>query len=248
MAPLFRLDDVGLSIEGTTVLEDLTLELPDRGVTVVVGPSGSGKSTLLRLLNGLDRPSSGAVLFRGIDLAGSDIRKLRKRIGYVFQLPTVFDGSGLENLRVAKPDLSDTEASGALERVGLGAEILERDARQLSGGEAQRLCLARTLVTNPEVLLLDEPTSSLDAENVQLVERLVKDIAESGVRVVMVSHDRPQVERLADWIVQMEDGKVVGADEPVAMAHVRENVAIWSSPEQEDSDLSGENSKQGEAG
>lgn len=209
MPPLFSLDRVSLDVGDTMILRDITLELPDAGITCIVGPSGSGKSSLLRLLNGLERPTSGTIEFRGVPVESIDVRSLRRRVGMVFQRPTVFDGSSLDNLLVADPGLARSAAGSALGRVGLGSEILDRDARLLSGGEAQRLCLARTLLTKPEVVLMDEPTSSLDEASVSLIELLVGDIAADGVRMLWVTHDRAQVMRVADWMVAVESGRIV---------------------------------------
>ncbi|MGZ8753179.1 MAG: ATP-binding cassette domain-containing protein, partial [Acidimicrobiia bacterium] len=117
-------------------LDGATGEVPDRGVTVLVGPSGSGKSTLLRCCNRLEAPDAGTVRFRDGDVAGLDPLVLRRRVGMVFQRPTPFAGTVRDNLRVAEPALSERASELALERVGLDRSFLDRDARALSGGEA----------------------------------------------------------------------------------------------------------------
>lgn len=216
----------------TPVLRDVTLAVPAGAVTVIVGPSGSGKSSLLRLLNRLDVPNSGTVRFEGDDLASIEPRTLRRQVGMVFQRPTVFDGTGIDNLRVADPALDERSVVRLLDRVGLhtdaaGNEIGHRDARTLSGGEAQRLCLARTLATDPRVLLLDEPTSALDSNSVHVIEHLVRSFAEAGGTAIWVSHDRAQVRRMADHLVQLAGGEVVAAGAHEAMGHIHDDDDLW---------------------
>jgi putative ABC transport system ATP-binding protein len=177
-------------------------------VTVVAGPSGAGKSSLLRLCNRLEVPTAGRVSFRGDDVVGLEPRHLRRRVGMVFQRPTPFAGTVRENLRVAEPELTAGDAADALERAELDPTFLDRPAHELSGGEAQRLCLARTLVTRPEVLLMDEPTSALDPQATQEVERLARRFADSGVPVLWVTHDLAQMRRLADRVLVLVDGRI----------------------------------------
>ncbi len=180
----------------------------------MVGPSGSGKSTLLRLCNRLEVASTGTVRFRGDDVRELEARALRRRVGMVFQKPTPFGGTVRDNLRVADPALSDDEAKAALARADLEAGFLDRAADELSGGEAQRMCLARTLVTAPEVLLMDEPTSSVDARSRRALEVMTTALARDGVPVVWVTHDLGQARRLADDVVVLADGRVAYAGAP----------------------------------
>jgi putative ABC transport system ATP-binding protein len=177
-------------------------------VTAIIGPSGSGKSTLLRLCNRLECPSEGTVRFRSDDLAGIDPRRLRRRVGMVFQEPTPFPGTVRDNLRVAEPELSDGEAESALERADLTADFLDRPVGGLSAGEAQRACLARTLATRPEVLLMDEPTSSVDPRSRHALEDMTTALARDGVPVLWVTHDHSQARRIADHVLVLVDGRV----------------------------------------
>jgi len=193
------------------LVRDVTVAVPDVGVTAVIGPSGAGKSTLLRTCNRLEAPTAGTVHYRGDDVAGLDPLRLRRRVGMVFQQPTPFPGTVLENLQVAEPGLGEDEALAALARARLDAGFLHRPAFELSGGEAQRVCLARTLVTGPDVLLMDEPTSSLDPHQRGALEQLARDLAGDGIPVVWVTHDLPQMRRIADTVVVMIDGRVAHA-------------------------------------
>ncbi len=192
-------------------LDDACGAVPGEGVTVVVGPSGSGKSTLLRCCNRLEVPTSGRVLFHAADVAGLDPLTLRRRVGMVFQRPTPFPGTVRENLAVARPSITDREAAAMLDRVGLPAGFLDRIANELSGGEAQRVCLARTLVTEPEVVLMDEVTSSVDPVQRHGLEQLARALASGGVVVVWVTHDLAQMRRLADHVLVVVDGRVAHA-------------------------------------
>jgi putative ABC transport system ATP-binding protein len=208
VSTLFSFADVHVRDGDQHVLRGVTVDVPEGGITVITGPSGSGKSTLLRLCNRLAVPSSGSIRFRGDDLLSLDPIELRRRVGMVFQRPTPFPGSVADNLRVAAA-LDDAAAEVLLGRVGLDPTMLDRDALALSGGEAQRMCLARTLATGCEVVLADESTSSLDPEATEVVERTVRRIADEGDTVLWVTHDVAQADRLADHRIHMEEGRVV---------------------------------------
>lgn len=208
-----RFDEVVVVRGGRRALAGLTCRVPLSGVTAVSGPSGSGKSTLLRLCNRLEVPSSGRVVLDDRDLAETDPLVLRREVGMVFQRPTPFAGSVAENLRAGAPDLPDHQVEVLLARVGLDGSFASREATRLSGGEAQRVCLARTLAVRPKVLLLDEPTSALDPDSVAAVERAVRELVEAGVAVVWVSHDAEQVLRVADRVLRLDGGRCTGLDE-----------------------------------
>lgn len=129
----------------------------------------------------------------------------------VFQRPTPFPGSVADNLAVAHPDASTEELSIALQRVALDPSLLDQEARTLSGGELQRMCLARTLVTQPETLLLDEPTSALDDQPKQVFERTARELAAQGIIIIWVTHDDAQARRVADRTYQLRDGHLADA-------------------------------------
>jgi putative ABC transport system ATP-binding protein len=208
--PLFSLDAVRLAgREGRVRLDDLTVDIPDRAVTVVVGPSGSGKSSLLRLCNRLEAPDAGSVSFRGHDLDDLDPRALRRRVGMLFQQPVTFPGTGRDNLREAAPEASDDRMVRWLDQADLDRSFLDRVADELSGGQAQRLCLARALATEPEVLLADEATSALDRSATAAIEMLVARLDDGGIPVVWVTHDLEQARRLADHVIVVRDRTVV---------------------------------------
>ena len=160
-ATVFEFDDIVVRFGELEVLRGVSFEIADGRITVLTGPSGSGKTTLLRLCNRLEIPTSGRLLYRGDDVMTLDPLSHRRRVGMVFQRPTLFAGTVRDNLRAAT-ETTDAHYAEVLERVGLPRTHLDDQGDTLSGGEAQRACLARTLLTDPEVLLMDEPTSSLD--------------------------------------------------------------------------------------
>jgi len=209
--PLYELVGVSLTIDDATILDRVDLTVPGEGITVLLGPSGAGKSMLLRLLNRLEVPTGGEVRFRGEPLADLDPLALRRKVGMVFQRPAPFPGTVRDNLLVADPDATADELAAALRDARLDAAFLDRAADELSGGEAQRMCLARTLVTRPEALLMDEPTSALDPDARHRLERTVRRLADGGRPLVWVTHDLDQAERLADTVVVLIGGRIADA-------------------------------------
>lgn len=204
----FELRDVSAGPADAPILRSVTLDVPCDGITVLAGPSGAGKSSLLRLLDRLSDPTTGSISWDGAALTAWDPSELRRRVGMVFQRPPVFPGTVLANLRVAHPELSDADATAVLERVGLDGAVLDRPAGDLSGGEAQRMCFARALLTDPAVLLADEPTTSLDGAARRTIEELARRLADDGMPLVWVSHDVEQLRRLADRVIVLVGGRV----------------------------------------
>ena len=184
----------------------MSLSIPS-GSTALLGPSGSGKSTLLRLLNRLADPDEGTVRFHGTDVRELDPLELRRRVGLVPQLPAPVPGSVTDNVEFG-PRLEGREVDPErpLRLAGLDPSFLERDASRLSVGEQQRVMLARTLALEPEVLLLDEPTASLDAAATTAVEQALRNLRD--VSLVLVTHDAGQAERLAERTIHLEEGRV----------------------------------------
>lgn len=202
------------------MLSEVSAVLASGRCTAVVGPSGAGKSTLLRLLDRLLEPTSGRVLFHGAALTTYDVLELRSRVGLVQQAPVLLGAHVLADLRVGRPGLTPDEAAALLERAGLEGLPMDRETSSLSGGEAQRLCLARALAVGPEVLLLDEPTSALDAVAAQSVERVIRSLVADGLTAVLVSHDLRQARRLADDVVVLRAGRVVESGEAASSEYL----------------------------
>jgi putative ABC transport system ATP-binding protein len=203
---IFELDGIRLARDGRPVLRDVTLSIPS-GATAVLGPSGCGKSTLLRLLNRLADPDEGTVRFHGTDVRELDPLELRRRVGLVPQLPAPVPGTVADNVCFG-PRLEGGEVDPVrpVRLAGLDESFLDRDASRLSVGEQQRVMLARALALEPEVLLLDEPTASLDSDAKVAVEEALRSL--TGVSLVLVTHDPAQAERLAERTIRLSEGRV----------------------------------------
>lgn len=216
--PPARLKACGLvySVDGRRLIDGLDLALPARGITVIMGPNGAGKSLTLRLLNGLLTPQDGTVVWDGAPLNWA----ARVCQAMVFQKPVLLRRSVAANVDFVlrardrtpvwrrapwRRDTSDRDA--LLGRVGL-LDHAAQPARRLSGGEQQRLALARALALQPQVLLLDEPTASLDPASAQMIEQIVQDACRSGTKVILVTHDIGQARRLADDVAFVARGRV----------------------------------------
>lgn len=206
--PTFELVDVVAGPSDAPILKGVSLTVPCDGILAVAGPSGSGKSTLLRLLNRLDDPLSGSITWEGRELSEWDPRELRRRVAMVFQKAPIFPGTVMDNFRVAAPEVDQERAHHVLDHVGMPRDLLDRKADRLSGGEAQRMSIARALLTNPAVLLADEPTAALDRVARRTVEDLGMEVAASGVPIVWITHDTAQLRRLADHAVVLIDGEI----------------------------------------
>jgi tungstate transport system ATP-binding protein len=193
--------------KGRTVLANIDLELGSEGITIVLGPNGAGKSVLLRLLAGLQAPDEGTIQWGEGAAPGN-------AVAIVFQQPALIRASVRANTRLALLPLAlphmerEARVRGVLARVGLEHRG-DDAARLLSGGEKQRLALARAWVARPRLLLLDEPTANLDPTATETVEQLVREIRTDGARIVMTTHNLAQALRLADDIVFLDRGRVV---------------------------------------
>jgi len=195
MGDRFEYQNVRVDGDSAPIIQGFSARIPSDGLTALVGPSGAGKTTLLRLLNRLDDPDEGVVLLDGHDVRSYDVLELRRRVQYVGQVPVTFPGTVADNV--------GPRAEHLLARVGLDAALARRDADRLSVGEAQRMCLARSLARDPECLLLDEPTSALDTIAKAGIEGLVRSLADEGLTVVMVTHEPRQASELADRILDV---------------------------------------------
>jgi putative ABC transport system ATP-binding protein len=192
------------------VLRDVSFSVGHAGRLVIIGRSGSGKSTLLRLLNRFEDPLSGTVSFRGSPLATYDPLTLRRRVALVMQTPVVFEGTVRENLALRPkntPPPDEAAIEAIVTEVGLGRDVLGRAAETLSVGEKQRLCLARALLPEPDVLLLDEPTSSLDPRSLAVVSDLVLSLqSHRSLAVVAATHQPELLRRLGGDVLLVEAG------------------------------------------
>ena len=213
------------AVAGKVLVNEITLQVHQGEVLAVVGPSGAGKSSFLRLLNRLDEPTSGTVLVNGRDYRHIAARDLRRRVGMVMQMAYLFPGTVGANIAFGPRQRGDIPPNGQiaalLDRVGLPG-YQDRDVSSLSGGEAQRVSLARTLANAPEALLLDEPTSALDEVSARAIEELVLSIIrERQMTCVIITHDMLQAARIADRALVLEAGNMVaiGPAKEVLHAH-----------------------------
>lgn len=208
------------------VLKNITETIHEGEVVSIIGPSGSGKSTFLRCLNLLEKPSSGKVIFKGVDLADKniDVDKHRQKIGMVFQLFNVFPHmTVLENItlapilerKISKAQAED-QAVELLKRVGLLDKKDEYPTR-LSGGQKQRLAIVRALAMEPDVMLFDEPTSALDPEMVKEVLDVIKSLVVAGMTIVIVTHEMAFAREVSDRVLFMADGEIVEQGSPESL-------------------------------
>jgi putative ABC transport system ATP-binding protein len=215
---VLRTEHLGRRVGDVWIVNDISLDVRHCELLGVVGASGSGKSSFLRLLNRLDEPTSGTVYLGDQDYRQIPPPTLRQRVGMVTQRPFLFPGDIASNLRFGPTQrgetLPDNEIASLLERVGLPG-FAARNVANLSGGEQQRVSLARSLANRPEILLLDEPTSALDEQAKVGIEELIRKlVSEHCLTFVLVSHDRDQARRLCDRVAFIEAGKLIRVGTP----------------------------------
>ena len=211
---VLEMSDVSLARGGKGVLHGVTAAFRRNEVSTIVGPSGSGKTSLLRCLNRLEAPEEGRVLLDGSDIVSMDPTLLRRRVGMIFQVPLLLPGDVRSNLAYGLNGLDERKMVEGLTAAGLDASFLDRDARALSVGQAQRACIARALVRDPEVLLMDEPTSSLDKDAAARIEALVGSLVAEGLSIVLVTHDLAQAKRVGSHALLLVDGRIVATGSP----------------------------------
>ena len=206
--PLVEFIDVGvtkLSPAGTNrlILDGISFTARQGEITGIIGASGSGKSTLIRLCNRLDNPSVGTIELNGQNIATIDPLLLRRKIALVLQKPFMFR-------RMAPPSAGSLEIARVLDLVQLPAEMLDREARSLSGGEQQRVNLARALINHPEVLLLDEPTSALDHPSTARLASTLNNICQNEhLAIIVVTHDLYLAEHIVNHLIYLEEGQIM---------------------------------------
>jgi putative ABC transport system ATP-binding protein len=211
--PVLRTEHLGRVVKDKVLIQDATFDVRTGEMLAIVGPSGSGKSSLLRLLNRLDEPTSGTVYVEGLDYQQISPRELRRKLGLVNQRPFLFPGTVEENLQFGPLQRGETLTHDSIDellaRVGLKG-YANRNVANLSGGEAQRVSVARTLANSPLVLLLDEPTSALDETSKLEVESSIQNVVhDQGLTCVLVTHDTAQAARMAERVLLLEAGRVV---------------------------------------
>ena len=223
---MISVKDLHKSFGGVTVLDGISTDIEKGDVVCIIGPSGSGKSTFLRCLNRLETPDSGKILLDGVDLTdpAADLNRQRMKMGMVFQQFNLFPHmTVLKNLTLApmllkkeSQQTAEQRAMALLDRVGLAGRAGEYPAR-LSGGQKQRIAIVRALCMEPEVLLFDEPTSALDPEMVGEVLDVMKELAQSGMTMVVVTHEMGFAREVASRVLFMDQGVIMEENSPQAL-------------------------------
>ncbi|MBC7320150.1 amino acid ABC transporter ATP-binding protein [bacterium] len=221
---MIRLEKIYKRFGKLEVLRGVDLNIEKGEVVVIIGPSGAGKSTLLRCINLLERPTSGRVIFEGIDITrmdGRNIDKVRERIGMVFQHINLFNHLNVMDNVILAPmkvkglsrNTAEQIARSLLERMGLGDKLYAYPS-QLSGGQRQRVAIARALAMQPDIMLFDEPTSALDPEMIKEVLDVMKALVNDGMTMVIVTHEMGFAKEVASRIIFMDDGYIVEEGTP----------------------------------
>lgn len=221
-----ELKHVTYSDDSKAIINDISGIFPEGKITTLVGPSGAGKTTLFRLCNGLISPDSGEIRVAGKDISSYEPTELRRTVGLALQSATMLRGTVFKNLELPLTlqgeKLPEADAAKLLEDVGLEAEFLQRNVRDLSGGQRQKVSIARTLVNKPKILLLDEITSSLDRVSKQEVEELITAInRRSQVTIVWITHNLEQALSIGEYTWVMIGGMLMESGESSLLHHPR---------------------------
>ena len=217
--PRFSVDKLSLARNGRSILTNATLHVTSGEIVCLMGPSGSGKSSLLRCLNRLTEPPPNTVFYNGEDIHMLDVLTLRRQVGMVFQKPALFPGTVADNIRygphLQQQTLSPADVAGLLALADLPVDYANRNVTDLSGGEAQRVSLARALANRPQALLMDEPTSALDPSAQRHIEQAILRLrATLGLTVLWVTHNVAEAAQVADRIYLLLNGRIADEGTP----------------------------------
>ncbi len=220
--PKLSIRNLTLKRGGATVLRDVSVDVPEGELLVVIGPSGGGKSSLLRCLNRLNDIDSGSIHLDGQSIYDLPVTELRRKVGMMFQKTAAFEGSVADNIaygaRLQGQTLTREETLALMSQVSLEAELADKPAAELSGGQEQRLAIARALALNPSLLLLDEPTSSLDPIATSRVkDSLMQLRQQSDLTMIWVSHSIEQARRIGSRVLLLDGGRIIREDTVAAM-------------------------------
>lgn len=211
-AAILSLKDVGYKPSSDYILQQITFDIQKGEKVTLTGPSGSGKSTLLKLIGSILTPSEGLISYNGVSISELEPTNYRKEVSYFFQNAQLFDQTVKDNLsfpyKIREESFSDKKAKDYLKRVKLSETYLDKPIKELSGGEKQRVALVRNLLFQPKVLLLDEVTSSLDAENRQIIMSMIHQMnEEEQVTILMITHDEHEIAK-SDRVIRITDGQM----------------------------------------
>jgi len=216
--PAITFSNISFKVHNTEILRNITGSIYKGKITTLIGPSGAGKTTLLKMCNGLISASAGSISINGQNIESFEPTALRRYVGLALQSAPILRTTVFENLalprKLQQQDLSKEEALSSLQAVGLDADFLTRQATDLSGGQKQKLSIARTLINNSEILLLDEITSALDPLSVREIEELIVKLNEQfGVTIIWITHNIEQAMQLGHYTWLMKDGLLIKAAE-----------------------------------
>lgn len=219
---ILEIQHISLQRGGQPVLTDVSVSVRRGDSLVIIGPSGGGKSSLLRCLNQLESISAGRIFLNGVDISQMAVLELRRRVGMVFQKAAAFEGSVAKNIAYGPAlegkTLTRDQILALMHQAALEPDLIDRPADELSGGQEQRLAIARALANQPEILLLDEATASLDPIATHRIETALRTLqAETGLTLIWVSHNIEQARRVADCVLLLEAGRVARLDTSAAL-------------------------------
>lgn len=211
MEKVFEVKDLSYQVGSTKILKNITVDIEKGKYITVVGPSGSGKSTFMRILASMISATSGEVLFNGKKIETYDPIEYRQKVSYAFQQPTLFGKTVKDNLmfpfEVRKQDFDEQKVLDYLKMVNLSSDYLEKNVNDVSGGEKQRIALLRNLIFPPEVLITDEVTAGLDAENKRIVHKMLEEFNQRGLTILRVTHDETEIDAATDKL-RIKDGEI----------------------------------------
>lgn len=214
LLPAITFQDVSFEANDTLILKNISGNIYKGKITTLIGPSGAGKTTLLKMCNGLISPTSGTILINDVNINSYEPTTLRRHVGIALQSAPILRQSVFENLALPRTlqqqKLSRDEALSSLEAVGLEASFLDRDGAELSGGQKQKLSIARTLINKSSILLLDEITSALDPSSTREIEELILKINKQyGTTIIWITHNFEQARRLSHYTWLLKDGALI---------------------------------------
>lgn len=212
MEKIFEIKDLSYQVDETKILKHINLDVEKGQYLTVVGPSGSGKSTLMRILASMISATSGQILFNGVPINAYDPIEYRQNVSYAFQQPTLFGKTVKDNLtfpfEVRKKEFDESLVTNYLEMVNLNASYIDKSVNDVSGGEKQRIALLRNLLFPPEVLITDEVTAGLDAENKLIVHKMLNEFNSRGLTILRVTHDETEIDDSKD-LITIRNGEIV---------------------------------------
>lgn len=212
LSKIFEVNELFYQVGETKILKNINLDIEQGQYLTFIGPSGSGKSTLMRILASMISPTSGKVLFQGDDIETLEPTQYRRKVSYAFQQPTLFGKTVRDNLmfpfEVRNQQFDESKVDQYLKMVNLESDYLDKSVNDVSGGEKQRIALLRNLLFQPEVLITDEVTAGLDAENKNIVHKMLNDFNQQGLTILRVTHDESEIDDSADTVT-IKGGELV---------------------------------------